>query len=229
MLRRCLEVERSLPEFCGDAAGEIAGLLAQPLADELTRGDALRFAALLHDIGKPATRTEREGWVSFIGHDAVGAEMIIELCRRLKTSRRFATHLAAMTRDHLILGFMVRERPLPRRRVWEYLSRTGPQAVDTTLLTVADRLSAQGGGVPDEAIAGHLDLAREMLAAAVEWELEGPPEPLLRGDEITAEAGIEPGPGLGAAVTELEGAQYAGEVSTREDAVAHLRAWAGER
>ncbi len=201
----------------------------QPLADELTRGDALRFAALLHDIGKPATRTERDGWVSFIGHDEVGAEMIGELCRRLKTSRRFATHLAAMTRDHLILGFMVRERPLAPRRVWEYLSRTGPEAVDTTLLTVADRLSAQGDGVPDEAITGHLELAREMLGWAVEWELEGPDEPLLRGDEIAGETGIAPGPDLGLAVSELQGAQYADEVTTREEAVAHLRAWAGER
>ena len=49
--------------------------------------DGLRFAALLHDIGKPATRQERDGWVSFIGHDAVGAEMIRDLCRRLRTSR----------------------------------------------------------------------------------------------------------------------------------------------
>ncbi len=229
VLRRCLDVERSLPEFCGDAADQVAELLAQPLADELTRGDALRFAALLHDIGKPATRTEREGWVSFIGHDSAGAVMIGELCRRMRTSRRFATHLAAMTRDHLILGFMVKERPLPPRRVWDYLTRTGPQAVDTTLLTVADRLSAQGDGVPQEAIAGHLELAREMLAWAVEWELEGPAEPLLRGDEIAAEAEIASGPDLGAAVIELQGAQYAGEVATREEAVAHLRAWVGER
>jgi hypothetical protein len=155
--------------------------------------------------------------------------MIGELCRRLKTSRRFATHLAAMTRDHLILGFMVRERPLPPRRVWEYLDRTGPQAVDTTLLTIADRLSAQGDGVPEEAITGHLELAREMLALAVEWELEGPAEPLLRGDEIATEAGIAPGPDLGGAVTELQGAQYAGEVGTREEAIAHLRDWASER
>ena len=87
-----------------------------------------------------------------------------------------------MTRDHLVLGFMVRERPLPRRRVWDYLTRTAPATVDTTLLTVADRLSAQGGGVPEEAIVGHLELAREMLAAAVAWEDEQP-EPLLRGDE----------------------------------------------
>ncbi len=229
VLRRMIEVERDLPAYCGDAAEDVATLLAEPLADELTRKDALRWAALLHDIGKPGTRTEREGWVSFLGHDALGAEMITAICRRLRTSRRFAGHLAAITRDHLVLGFMVRERPLPPRRVWDYLSRTAPQSVDTTLLTVADRMSAKGGGVPDEAIEGHLELAREMLAAAVVWEREGPPEPLLRGDEIAAEAGIEPGPALGEAVSELEAAQYTGEVTDREGAIAHLRAWAAKR
>ena len=229
VLRRMLEVERDLPAYCGDSAAAVAELLAEPLADELTRKDALRWAALLHDIGKPGTRKERDGWISFLGHDSLGAEMITELCARLRTSRRFASHLAAITRDHLVLGFMVRERPLPPRRVWEYLSRTSPQSVDTTLLTVADRMSAQGGGVPEEAIRGHLELAEEMLAAAVAWEREGPPEPLLRGDEIAAEAGIEPGPALGEAVSELEAAQYTGEVTDREGAVAHLRAWAGDR
>jgi putative nucleotidyltransferase with HDIG domain len=228
VLRRVLEVEHDLPRFCGEVAEAIAGRLAAPLADELTRGDALRWAALLHDIGKPATRTERDGRVSFIGHDAVGAEMVTELCRRLRTSRRFAGHIGAMTRDHLVLGFMVRERPLPRRRVWDYLSRTAPETVDTTLLTVADRLSAQGGGVPEEAIAGHLELAGEMLVAAIAWE-DGEPEPLLRGDEIAAEVGIEPGPLLGEAVAELAAARYAGEVGDRIAAIEHLRAWAEER
>jgi putative nucleotidyltransferase with HDIG domain len=228
VLRRLLEVERELRRYCGAEADAVAARLGEPLADELSRGDALRWAALLHDVGKPATRAERDGWVSFIGHDAVGAEMVADLCRRLRTSRRFATHLGAMTRDHLVLGFMVRERPLPRRRVWDYLSRTAPQTVDTTLLTVADRLSAQGGGVPEQALAGHLELAAEMIAAAIAWEDERP-EPLLRGDEISAEVGIEPGPELGAAVAELAAACFAGEVTDREGAVEHLRAWAGER
>ncbi len=229
VLRRMLEVEKDLPRFCGPAADAVAAKLAEPLADDVTRGDALRWAALLHDIGKPPTRTEREGWVSFLGHDATGAEMVTALCGRLRTSRRFASHLAAMTRDHLVLGFMVRERPLPPRRVWDYLSRTSPQSIDTTLLTVADRLSAQGGGVPEEAIIGHLELAGEMLVAAVEWEREGPPAPLLRGDEIAAEAGIDAGPALGEAVLELQAAQYTGEVTDRAAAVAHLRAWAAGR
>ena len=159
----------------------------------------------------------------------------------LQTGGHLATNLGAVElttalhfvydfpRDHLVLGFMVRERPLPPRRVWEYLSRTTPQSVDTTLLTVADRLSAQGGGVPEEAIRGHLELAEDMLAAGVAWEREGPPAPLLRGNEIAAAAGIEPGPALGEAVRELEAAQYAGEVTDRDGAVAHLRAWAEAR
>ena len=142
--------------------------------------------------------------------------MVAALCSRLRTSRRLAEHLAAITRDHLVLGFMVRERPLPPRRLWDYLSRTAPQSVDTTLLTVADRLSAQGGGVPEEAIDGHLELAREMLGRGGRLGREGPPEPLLRGDEIAAEVGIEPGPALGEAVAELEAAQYAGEVTGRD-------------
>jgi hypothetical protein len=61
-----------------------------------------------------------------------------------------------------------------------------------------------------------------MIAAALDWRREGPPKPLLRGDEIAAALDLEPGPGLGEAIAELEAAQYAGEVFDRESALAHL-------
>ena len=70
-----------------------AALLAEPLADEMSRGTALRFGALLHDIGKPATRAERDGFVGFRGHDRVGAEIVGEICGRLRASRRLTRHL----------------------------------------------------------------------------------------------------------------------------------------
>ena len=71
-------------------------MLAQPLADELTRGQALRFGALFHDVAKPATRGERpDGRVTFIGHDAVGEEMVGEIFRRLRTSERCAPSSAS--------------------------------------------------------------------------------------------------------------------------------------
>jgi putative nucleotidyltransferase with HDIG domain len=227
VLERTLEVERDLDRFAGERAEETRALLAEPLADEMTRGTALRFGALLHDVGKPRTRGERGGYVTFIGHDQEGAEMIRLLCARLRTSAALSAHLRALTLHHLRLGFMVHERPLPARRVHEYLRATDPVSADVTLLTVADRLSARGSGpfATNEAIEAHLELAREMLAAALDWRREGPPMPLLPGDELAAELGIEPGPELGELIAELEAAQYAGEVETAEQAVA----WARER
>lgn len=225
VLEHTLEVEGELERFAGERAGEVAELLDQPLADEMTRRTALRFGALFHDIAKPATRAERDGFVGFRGHDELGAETVAEICRRLRASRRLTQHLQGLTRHHLRLGFLIPEMPLPARRVHAYLRATEPVAVDVTLLTVADRLSARGHGpiASPEMVAAHLELAREMIAAGLDWRREGPPEPLLRGDEIAAELGIEPGPELGSALAELEAAQYAGEVTDRAGAIEHLR------
>jgi poly(A) polymerase len=225
VLERTLEVESDLDRFAGERATEVRELLDEPLGDEMSRGTALRFGALLHDIGKPATRAEREGYVTFIGHDRDGAEMVGGICHRLRASRRLTGHLRALTLHHLRLGFLVHETPLPARRVYEYLRATEPVAADVTLLTVADRLAARGSGpfATEEAIEAHLRLAHEMLAAALDWRRDGPPEPLLRGDELAAELGLEPGPELGELLDELEAAQYAGEVGSREEALERAR------
>jgi hypothetical protein len=130
-----------------------------------------------------------------------------------------------MTLHHLRLGFLVPESPLPPRRVHEYLRATEPVSIDVTLLTIADRLSARGSGpfATEEAIEAHLALARQMLAAALDWRRQGPPRPLVRGDELATEFDLAPGPELGELLAELEAAQYAGEISTRAEAVERAR------
>jgi poly(A) polymerase len=225
VLEHTLEVERDLERFAGERAAEVAALLDEPLADEVSRRTALRFGALFHDIAKPATKAERDGFVGFRGHDEVGADVIAQICSRLRASRKLTQHLQGLARHHLRLGFLIPEMPLPPRRVHAYLRATDPVTVDVTLLTVADRLSARGVGpiAGPEMVSAHLTLAREMIAAGLDWRRQGPPAPLLRGDEIAAELGIEPGPELGSAVAELEAAQYAGEVTDRTGALEHLR------
>jgi poly(A) polymerase len=221
VLRRLLEVEADLDRFAGERTADLRVLLEEPLADELTRAGALRFGALVHDFGKPATRQLRGQFVTFIGHDRVGAEIVAGVCERLRTSRVLSRHLQGLTKHHLMLGFMVHERPLGARRVYEYLRATEPVSADVTLLTVADRLSARGGGqiASSEMIEAHLELAREMLGAALDWHRDGPPRPPLGGDRLAAELGIVAGPQLGRLLAEIEAAQYAGEVSTADDAI----------
>ena len=173
----------------GELAEPLAALLAEPLADELTRGDALRWGALLHDAAKPLTARRRpDGRVTFLGHDARGAELARSILERLRASERLRAHVAALVRHHLRLGFLVHEpQPLARRIVFAYLQATSPVEVDVTLLSVADRLATRGDRA-GESIDAHLRLARPMLADALRWRADGPPRPLWRGDELAARA-----------------------------------------
>jgi poly(A) polymerase len=212
-----------LPELFGTEAGRLGRILDEPLADELTCAQALRFGALLHDIGKPATRDIRpDGRVTFIGHDRLGERMVRSVCRRLRTSERLARFLEGVTRHHLVLGFLVHERPLGRREVYRYLVRTSPVEVEVTLLSCADRLATRGRRA-EEATEAHLELARELMSAALDWREHGPPAVPIRGDELARELGIEPGPELGRLLAELTEAAYAGEVTTRDEAIAVAR------
>jgi len=209
----------------GERRATVAALLEEPLADGMTRGEALRWGALLHDAAKPLTRSVRpeDGRVTFVGHDERGAALARELLGRLRASERLRAHVAALVRHHLLLGFLVHApQPLSRRAVFGYLSACSPVAVDVTLLSVADRLATRGDRA-QEAIRAHLALAAQMLAHALRWRADGPPKPLVRGDELARELGIETGPQVGALLAQLSEAQYAGEIATREQAVAHAR------
>ena len=225
VLRQLLEVESDLDRYAGDRAQEVADFLAEPLADDLSRGDALRFGAVVHDMGKPATRGRHGDYITFIGHDREGAVIVGNLCDRLKASRRLTRHLQGLTLHHLRLGFLIRERPLPPRRVYGYLRDTDPVSADVTLLTVADRLAARGQGpiAGPEMVQAHLELAREMVTAALDWHRDGPPKSPIPGDELAAAIGIEPGPELGRIIGEVEAAVYAGEVAGRDDAITFAR------
>ena len=224
VLAETVALERDPAAALGEEHAEaVAALLAEPLADELTRGVALRFGALFHDIAKPQTRgVTDDGRISFFGHDAAGADVARGVLARLHASEKLRAHVAALARHHLRAGFLVRERPLPARTVYRYLKACEPVEVDVTLLSVADRLATRGRKA-EEAIAKHLELVGELLGPALAWRAEGPPAALIRGDELAEALGIERGPQLGTLLAELEEAAYAGEISTREQAVGHAR------
>jgi putative nucleotidyltransferase with HDIG domain len=220
VLESLLEIERDPAAPFGDSSKPLATELERPLADELSRGEGLRLAALMHDIGKARTRrVTEEGRVLFVGHDTLGAEMVAAICRRLRTSVELSDYLAAITRHHLRLGFLVHEQPLTRRHVYAYMRACEPVELEVTVLSVADRLATRGERTRQEAVDAHLDLARELLGEALEWRAHAPAEPLVRGDELMRELGLEAGPRVGELLELLREAQFAGEVSSREAAL----------
>ena len=174
----------------------VAALLAEPLADELTRGagDALRRAAARRRQAADARASGPTGGSTFIGHDSEGAELARAVLRRLRASERLADYVAGA---HPPPPPPRLPRPRGRRSTprtaWRYLRATEPYAADVTILTVADRLATRGRNA-EPAIAAHLELARAMLAHALADRAAPRRPPLIRGDELAAELGIRPGP-----------------------------------
>ncbi|MCU0308824.1 MAG: HD domain-containing protein [Thermoleophilia bacterium] len=218
------------PVFMAGSAPRIRERLAEPLADGLTRGQALVFTALMHDMAKPATRAVTpEGRVTFWHHDRLGAGMADAWCRAMHTSGRLREAVARGVRHHLDLGFMVHRQPLSLARMDRFLRSVAPDEVEALVLSAADRLATDGPRTTPDQIRRHLVLAREVMRA--HWALvdRGPVRPPLDGAALVRLLGRPPGPWLQDLLDATREAQLMGRVTTPAQAERFARAWEARR
>jgi tRNA nucleotidyltransferase/poly(A) polymerase len=71
-------------------------------AAKLSNKMEIRFAALVHDIAKPATKrfNTKKGW-TFHGHEEIGKRMLIKIAKRMKISNELRDYLMILTKLHL--------------------------------------------------------------------------------------------------------------------------------
>ena len=180
------------------------------------------WAVLLHDIGKPIVRVvDDQGRVIFWHHDETGRQMAAEIGRRFNFSNRFVEYVGTLVRQHLRLGFLVREQPLTRRALARYRRDVSPWVFESVVVSLCDRLATRGERTSLTSMARHYRLARTVWTAVS----KAPAPQLLSGDDVMDLLGIEPGPAVGQALDALEEEVEAGEVSDAEGARAFLLEW----
>ena len=107
----------------------------------------IRLAALLHDIGKPATRAwsdEKKDW-TFYGHDVVGARMAKKILQNLKFPKETIEHVVSLVRWHM---FFSDPDQISLSAVRRTIARVGQEHIEALLnLRVCDRI---GTGRPKE-------------------------------------------------------------------------------
>lgn len=182
----------------------------------------LRWAALLHDVGKPRTLAQDPdtGRRTFHGHDRVGAELTAAVLTRLKFSGEEVRRAAALVRAHMV------QLPTNETEARRFVHRRRDLLPDLLSLMLADREAARGpSSTPGTRHAYALGFER--VLAALDKQPQAPP-PLLSGHEVMALLDLPPGPQLGQLLRALAEAQALGEVSTPETARDWLRGRAQE-
>lgn len=191
----------------------------------------LRWSALLHDVGKPQTQTiDEAGRIRFLGHDDAGAALTTTLLNRLKFSGAAVRRVRDTVAGHMRPLYLAKEGRSPSRRtVYRYYRALHTAGIDVALLSLADHLATYDGPGPGESWTALLAIVGMLLDTyfTAYTETVAPPR-LLNGLEVMELLGIEPGRELGRLLAELEEAQAAGEVTTREAAVTFLRRLAEE-
>lgn len=190
------------------------------------RRQGLKWAALMHDIGKPATRQDRTGKtsrVTFYRHDEVGREMFALIAGRLRLSRSegdFVGQLIAMHMHPFHLCNVRRlGRPLSRRAALKLCHRAGDHLPGLFLLAMADSLASRGEKKPPEMEDELLRLFNEVdeiYQAHIRPVFTGPR--LLTGNDLIHTFGLSPGPQFSHILSELEVARVEGRVADREEA-----------
>ncbi len=196
----------------------------------------LKWAALLHDIAKPAARGEiaaGEVRVTFHGHDEMGKEQFDALARRLKwsnESRKRAGDLIAMHMHPFHLCNVRREEPLSRRAALKICRRAGEQLPGLFMLAMSDSLASCGELKPENMEGELVALYSEVAAIYAEYirpALSGPP--LLGGKELIEECQLQPGPIFSQILDELQALQVEGQITTKDQALAWVARYLDDR
>ena len=177
----------------------------------------LRWAALLHDIGKPSTKSVQEGAVHFFGHEEVGARMARRILRGLNLDSTLVTRVEALIRNHLRINAY--EPTWTDAAVRRLIREVGPYLDDLITLSRAD-VTSYRQEKRDAASLRADEFARrsaELLAAQDIARLQSP----IDGDELMALFGRPPGPWIRPVKEYLLGLVLDGELA--EDDVESAR------
>lgn len=203
-------------------------LLALEVADRFIDDPLVKLAVLLHDVGKREA-LERNRGENAAGHDAIGARMTEEICRRLRFSNVETELVVFLVKEHQRVGHFpemgqgrqvrfLKAREGPALPIGEF-SRRFPWFAKLMQLMIAD---CQASAMRAQGWLPVLQLLPRLLIQLRELEKLTQARKLIDGHDLIA-LGVKPGPRLGQLLEHIYDKIYAGEIQSREEALAYAR------
>jgi len=203
-------------------------LIALRVADRFIRDALVKFALLLHDIGKRKALEIHRG-ENAAGHDAIGAEMAGEICRRLRFSNEELKLVEFLVREHQRIGHFpemgrgkqvkfIRQGEDPSQPIENFSGRF-PYFAKLIQLMIAD---CQASALKSRGWYPVIQSTDQLLSHLRELEELAQARELINGHDLL-DLGVPKGPELGQLLEELHERIYAGEIRSRPQALAEAR------
>ena len=206
---------------------QFAAHFAESLNTDRSVRSALFFAALYHDIQKPATRSVDEaGIIHFYKHDLQAAAVAAERARTFNLSNDEVERIEKIVlhhmRFHAFTNRVEYDHHEPSRRsIYRFFRDAGEAGVDLVLLGLADLRGVRDHTLTQTSWIAALDVARILLENY--WEKReqtiAPPR-LVDGNDLMRELNLQPGRIIGQLLEAIRESQATGNVETREQALA---------
>ena len=209
---------------------QFARHFAESLNTDRSVHAALFFAALYHDVQKPATKSLDESLrIRFFDHEVKGAEVVAERARAFNLSNDEIERIKLIVQHHMRFHFFTsrlegdKQEP-SRKAIYRFFRDTGKAGIDLVLLGLADLRGTQGPALSQKSWTAALDVARILLENYWEkpYETVRPPR-LLDGNELMSALGIEPGRLVGQLLEAIREGQATGKVEDHDQALALAR------
>jgi len=196
----------------------------QEISNGFTRLSALKLSCLLHDIGKPATRTkDKDGQIRFLGHSESGVEIAKHILERLKIRKKVIALVCLQIKHHLRPSQLAAEGKVPSSKaVYRYHRDLGDAALDTLYLSMADYLSTGGPRIELKQWTEYCEVVKTIINEKLEGKSPNPNIKLLSGHDIIDGLRLKPGPLIGVLLEKVEEAHFEGKVKNKEDAIRFL-------
>jgi poly(A) polymerase len=204
---------------------QLAAHFTESLNTDRSVRAALFFAALYHDVEKPATRSlDEAGRIRFFDHEVKGAEVATERARAFNLSADEVERIRKIILHHMRFHSFIsrlegnQEEP-SRKAIYRYFRDAGESGVDLVLLGLADLRGTREHALTQENWTIALDVARILLENYWEKREEtvAPPR-LLDGNDLMRELKLQPGRMIGQLLEVIREGQATGKVGTREEA-----------
>ena len=190
-------------------------------AAKLSNKMEIRFAALVHDIAKPATRRiDKKKGYTFHGHDAVGERMINEVAKRMKLPNVLKFYLKKLTRLHLRPIALVKDI-VTDSAVRRLMVAAGDDLEDLMILCRADITTKNPKKV--KKYLKNFEKVEQKMESVFEKDSIKSFQSPVRGEEIMKIFNINEGPRIGKLKKKVEEAILNGDIqNTHQEALAFL-------